>query len=114
MNSTRPLSCHSKYRIMLLKVGFTDKEIEQIYILENNIEVAGVNWCNCRRCKSHATFSLGNWGYSDGDVRQKFHVDEKHTSSDMENVIFQAEISRKRGVIKMLMALCIAVEFHDD
>ncbi|VVB55549.1 Uncharacterised protein [uncultured archaeon] len=52
MNSTRPLVCDSLYRIKLLKAGFTCKEIEYLYILDNNIEIVEVNWCNCKRCKS--------------------------------------------------------------
>jgi len=52
MNSTRSLLCDRLYRIKLLKAGFTGKEIEQLYILDNNIEVAGVNWCKCNICKS--------------------------------------------------------------
>ena len=55
MNSLRTLLCDNRYRVRLLKAGFTGNEIERIhlYILSDNVEVVGVNWCNCKRC-SHA------------------------------------------------------------
>jgi len=49
MNSTRPLLWDSLYRIKLLKAGFIDTEIENLYILDNNIEVVEVNWCESGR-----------------------------------------------------------------
>jgi len=52
MNNTRSLLCDNLYRIKLLKVGFTGNEIEQLYILGNNLEFVGVNWCNCKKCRS--------------------------------------------------------------
>jgi len=53
MNSIRPLLFDSQYRVKLLKAGLTGKEIEHLYIRDNNIEVVRVNWCNCKRCKSY-------------------------------------------------------------
>ncbi len=60
MRSIRTLLCDSRYRVRLLKAGFTGKEIEYIhlYLLSDNVEVVGVNWCNCKKCKS-------GWGDSE-------------------------------------------------
>ena len=31
-------------RVKLLRAGFTDKEIETMYIILNSFEIVGVNW----------------------------------------------------------------------
>ncbi len=51
MNSLKTDLCNSLCRANLLKAGFSGKEIEYQYILDNNIEIVGVNWCNCKKCK---------------------------------------------------------------
>jgi hypothetical protein len=61
MDNKGSLIFDSLYRIKLLKAGFYGKEIEELYIMDNHIRVVGVNWCNCKKCKSFPDKLIQNY-----------------------------------------------------
>lgn len=79
MNSIRSLLCDSLYRIKLLKAGFTGNEIEQLYILDNNLEFVGVNWCNCKKCRSCKDKFIQNDNAGQGNLARFDNITSPHT-----------------------------------